>query len=187
MIDLEIDPFVTADQLSEANYGDYTDLDVAIAVATIRGICGWHISPKVELVFELNSDGADVLELPSYHIDKPTKVADGRAPDGVDIEGWTWSRNGLLKFGTCGRPRGLGNVIVTATSGLEHVPADLLSVVADMARIRTEGRSRDTALRQKTVGGVSYTYADLTGTTGTTSVQGGPYARYAPILDRFVL
>lgn len=186
MIDLDIEPFVTAEELSEANYGDYTDLDVVIAVATIRGLCGWHISPKVELVFELNSDGADVLELPSYHIDKPTSVRTGRDVTDADITGWTWSRNGLLGLPRCGRPRGLGNVIVTADSGLEHVPADLLSVVADISRIRTEGRGRDTALRQKTVGGVSYTYADLTAGSTSGAIT-GPYARYAPILDRFVL
>lgn len=185
MIDLDIAPFITADELSELDYGTFADLDVAIAVATVRGLCGWHISPKVELVFELNSDGADVLELPSYHIGEPSSVKDGRGVDALDITGWTWSRNGLLGLPPCGRPRGLGNVVVTADSGLEHVPSDLLAVVCDIAKMRKEQSSRDMALRQKTVGGVSYTYADLS--AGDRGAVTGPYARYAPILDRFVL
>lgn len=185
MIDIEIAPFITAEELGEAGYGDYEDLDVAIAVATIRGICGWHISPKVELVFELNSDGSDVMELPSCHMDEPTSVRDGRGVDANDITGWTWSRNGLIGFPRCGRPRGLGNIVVTATSGLTNVPADLLAVLADICKQRRDGSKRDFALRQKTVGGVSYTYADLS--AGDRGAVTGPYARYAPLLDRFIL
>lgn len=185
MIDQDIAPFITAEALSDAEYGDYDDIDVAIAVATIRGICGWHISPKISLVFELNSDGSDVMELPSYRIDEPTSVRDGRGVDANDIEGWTWSRNGLIGFPRCGRPRGLGNIVVTAPSGLEHVPADLLAVVADISKQRRDGSKRDFALRQKTVGGVSYTYADLS--AGDRGAITGPYARYAPLLDRFIL
>lgn len=184
---LDVPPFTDAAALEEAEYpGPYSELDVAAAVAIVRGLCGWHISPVVTLTFELNSDGSAVMELPSYHIGEPTAVKAGRAPDAADIEGWTWSRNGLLGLPACGRPQGLANIVVTAPSGLATVPSDLLSVVADIAKTRTAMASRPIGLKSRTVGGVSYTYADPMETSNG-AASAGPYARYAPILSRFTL
>lgn len=184
---LDVPPFTNAAALEDADYpGPYSELDVASAVAIVRGLCGWHISPVVTLTFELNSDGSTVMELPSYHIGEPTAVKDGRASDAADIAGWTWSRNGLLGLPACGRPQGLANVVVTAPSGLESVPPDVLAVVADIAKTRAAVAARPVGLKSRTIGGVSYTYADpMEASSGSNS--GGPYARYAPILARFTL
>ncbi|AEV52223.1 hypothetical protein [Nocardia phage NBR1] len=184
---LDVAPFTTAQELETAEYpGPFSDLDVSTAVAIVRGLCGWHIAPVVPLTFELNSDGSEVMELPSYNIGEPTAVKDGRGPDAADIEGWTWSRNGLLGLPRCGRPQGLANIVVTAPSGLATVPSDLLAVVADIARTRGTAAARPIGLKSRTIGGVSYTYAD-TMETSNGAASAGPYARYAPILSRFTL
>lgn len=179
----DVAPFATAEDLADYPGGAaLVDFDVTLACAIVRGLVGWHISPAVTLTFELNSDGSDVIELPTYHVGSVTSVKDGRGVDAVELEGWTWSHNGLLRI-PCGRPRGLGNIVVTAVSGLAEPPMDLLAVVADIARQRYEAGRRPIGVKQKTVGGVSYTYVDDSELVKT----GGTYARYAPILDRFVL
>lgn len=171
-----VPPFADATTLADFPQ-PMEDVDIAVAVAMVRGMCGWHIAPVATLTFELNSDGTSVFELPSYQLGEPTSVTAGRGVDAVPIEGWTWSRNGLLEV-PCSYPLGLAKVVVTAPSGLEEAPADLLAVIADIARARTTAGTRSVGLKQRTIGGVSYTYADAVPADDS---------RYRAALARFML
>lgn len=174
--------FADADVLADYP-GPADDLDIRIAVATVRGLCGWHIAPRVTLTLECSTEpGSPIVLLPSYAIGEPTAVVLGRGPDAVELEPgeFEWSSNGILQLPRrCVRRNGLGTVLVTAPSGLTEAPPDLLAVVADISTARTAAATGSPVLKSRTVGGVSYTYADAVDMTDT--------ARYAAILGRFTL
>lgn len=172
-------PLVTVDMLEDHQMpGPYTETDVAIASALVRGACGWHIAPSVAVELELDSDGGTLLVLPSLHLSSVNKVTDRH---GNVLEGWEASRKGML-YRTAGWPAGFGAVVVHAEHGLPEVPLEIVAVVADLARSRTATGMRPTDLKSRKVGEVTYSYL-----TPADSPTDDPLRMYRHVLWRFVL
>lgn len=80
----------------------------------------------------LDSDGGNLLVLPSLHVIEVTAVTDA---DDVALEDWSVSSTGLLERTNCLLwPKGFGKVKVTLTHGLTVAPPDLVAVVVELAR-----------------------------------------------------
>lgn len=153
----EAPPLLTADDLLDLELqGTYAETDVAVACALVRGACGWHIGPSVDVDLTLDVEGGTVLLLPSLHV---TAVSEVRDREGNLLEGWEWSDAGILRR-PGGWPVGLRAVTVSLSHGLESIPLDLASVVAGIAATRADGRAVPVGLKSRAIGGITYTYAD---------------------------
>lgn len=153
----EAPPLLTADDLADLEFpGPFNEVDVAVAGALVRGACQWHVAPSVETTLVLDTEGGRVLFLPSLHVTEVLSVTD-RA--GNVLDGWTWSASGMLER-TTPWPSGFRAVQVRLRHGLEKVPEDLAAVVADLAGSRAVEAAKPAGLKAKTVGNVSYQYAD---------------------------
>lgn len=157
-------PLVTLDDLEDFP-GSRSEMDVAVAGALVRGACGWHIGPSVDVELTVDSDGGSLVLLPSLHL---TEVSEVKATaTGEVLTGWEWSGAGMLRRepsgGWLGFPRGFRALTIKAKSGIP-VPVDLKAVVADLSTSAAVRATLPQGLKAKTVGEVTYTYltsADL--------------------------
>jgi len=180
MIDLTDEPpFVTAEDLADREFaGTFSEVDVAVACALVRGAVGWHIAPSVTVEVWLDTDGGSTALLPSLHV---TDVHEVRDAAGQLLEGWEWSASGILRRAG-GWPAGFRAVRAKVTHGLPRVPMDLMAVVADIAAKRQTVTAAAVGLKSKTVGEVTYNYL-------ASSDVGGddPVAGYHSVLWRYEL
>ncbi|QTJ64979.1 hypothetical protein HYG77_04775 [Rhodococcus sp. ZPP] len=158
------------------NLCDYPSPETAMAADLVRGECGWHIAPAHEVTLFLDSDGGQVLSLPSLHVVSVSAVTDA---DDEAIEGWEFSTMGLLER-TGGRrwPRGRRAVKVTFTHGLAAAPHAIIAVVNDIADTLVVSPDL-VGVKQVAHDGASITYGDA----GVTAIG----QRYAHVLKRFSL
>lgn len=89
--------------MTESFLGDHTDysgLDApmfnAAAVSAIRGYCGWHIAPSMELSGKVGSAGGKIIRIPALNVTEVTKLA---LTDGTDLlDGAQWNAAGLVEL-----------------------------------------------------------------------------------------
>ena len=144
---------------------------VDIAVAQLRADAGWHIAPVVTETLTVNSNGGNLLILPTRRIVAITAMRDVTSGSAA-VTGWTRSIAGAYRLYGPGFPAGV--LEVDLTHGYETMPADLLPVVADYARRVSD--TRDPGLASRTVGPFTESYRDVGGATVTLSPA---LARYA--------
>lgn len=137
----------------------FPDQVLTAAGETVRGICGWHIAPKVTQTLTLDTQGGQYLFLPTMYLVDVTAVRDVTGDTPSPIVGWRKSPVGML-FRAYGWPSGLAAVEVDLVHGYDTCPADL---VPEVVRAAQEiGRSRN--VRQESAGGMSVAYgADMLG------------------------
>lgn len=117
-------PLLVETDLEEFQAGD-VDLNLAAAVAAVRGYCRWHIAPERTEEMTLRAVGGRVI-LPTLRATAVTiEDADGAAVSVDDYE----LEAGFLRI-TCSAP---GPLTVTLTHGYSELPADVKRVALSMA------------------------------------------------------
>jgi hypothetical protein len=104
------------------------DADVwASVVAEVRAFCGWHIAPEVTETVTLDGPGSSLVVLPTLRLVDLVSITD----DGVEVVDPEWSRSGMVRR-YCWTRKFRG-VVAEMTHGFEEWPAELLTVMAEMA------------------------------------------------------
>lgn len=148
--------------MAESFLGDHTDysgLDApmfnAAAVCAIRGYCGWHIAPSMELSGKVGSTGGKIIHIPALNVTEVTKLA---LTDGTDLlDGAQWNAGGLVELVLPVEPC-LSGIEYTVTAGFnpDDVP-DLIAVALQVSR-RAASTPAGT-VRSQSVNGASVSYA----------------------------
>lgn len=112
--------------------GSPSDEQVTAASEAVRAHCGWHIAPVVLEDRVLDSDGGQVLHLPTLRLVEVVSVQDLTGPAPVDLTGWRASTAGMLSRRP-GWPEGFGAVRVVFRHGYTSVPPGLLPVLGMVA------------------------------------------------------
>jgi hypothetical protein len=127
-----------------------TLLDVASGV--VRTYCGWSISEEDVVDGVYDADGSRLLLLPTLYLTAVHEVL----IDGVAVTDFSWSQMGALSRD--GRwPAGFRRVMATWGHGYTDTPAEIKAIVFGLAQRGTTVRP---GLRTRTVGAVTYQYAD---------------------------
>ncbi len=178
-------------------------LVLAAASGIVRAYCGWEITSVVDQTVVLDSNGSQLLMVPSLQLTDVSAVV----VKGVDWYGlpllqpasWTWSTAGMVQctwprwggfgmYGTHGFdgrpatanavPPGLGRVAVTYSGGYQDVPPELQAVTCSVAERITA--PSEVAQRLENVGGIqtSETYSRATDGNGLTAMEVAVLARY---------
>jgi hypothetical protein len=102
----------------------------AATVAEVRAFCGWHIAPEVTETITRDGSGGPVIVLPTLRLVDLVSITN----DGTELVDPEWSASGMVYAGTWSRwtPKFRG-VVAEITHGFEEWPAELLSVMAEMA------------------------------------------------------
>lgn len=154
-VDGTLPPLIDLDQFDALTGGKWSGDErvewlVDAASATVRNLCGWHVSPSLPCRAVLDSDGSRSLWLPTTCL---TGVS------AVDVDGTScdaqWSRIGQV-MPDLRVPRGLQVAVVDYVAGYDESPADLESVVAGMV-VRSVAMNYGVA--SESAGGVSVSYA----------------------------
>ena len=145
---------VSAEEVEDFPGAPFAADVLTAAGETVRGLCGWRIAPSEEQTVVLDSDGGCVLYVDTRMLTELAQVRDvtGTAP--VVLDGVKHYESGRL-YRPAGFPCGAQAVEVTFTDGYETCPADLVPVVADIARSST----RSTSVAQKSLGSGAITYS----------------------------
>lgn len=113
--------------------------------ASIRSYCRWPIAPTYSDTVILDSDGGQILQLPSLRV----TAVDSVTVDGSAVTDFTWSQTGMLYrqkapypvydrqvdgFITGGWPCGFQRVSVTYTGGYDVTPDDVRLVCLSAAK-----------------------------------------------------
>ncbi|HNP58103.1 MAG TPA: hypothetical protein PKG94_14255 [Gordonia sp. (in: high G+C Gram-positive bacteria)] len=132
-------PLLTPEGLT-GYLADPADVRVAAVTAYIRARCGWHIAPSCTESVILDGSGTGVVSLRSGNVTTVTSVVE----NGVDItDEVEWTRLGLMRHPRCWTSR-WRSITVTMTHGYPVVPADLMSLVAEVAtRLPAPGDARE--------------------------------------------
>jgi hypothetical protein len=131
---------------------DNLDTLVEVASGVVRNYCEWSISEETVTARVFDADGSRLLLLPTLHLTDVDEVL----IDGTEVTDFSWSEMGAL----CrqGRwPVGFRRVTVTFTHGYAEVPAEIQAIVFGLAQ---RGATVTPGLRTRTVGAVTYQYAD---------------------------
>lgn len=170
-------------------------LVLAAASGIVRAYCGWEITSVVDQTVVLDSNGSQLLMVPSLQLTDVSAVV----VKGVDWYGlpllqptsWTWSTAGMVQCawprsgGFDGRPNGanavppgLGRVAVTYSGGYQDVPPELQAVTCSVAERITA--PSEVAQRLENVGGIQIneTYSRATDGNGLTAMETAVLARY---------
>ena len=100
MIDFSAYPALCGpDALENFPGGPYTVADIASAGEIIRSLCGWHIAPRHTETLTIDSDGSNLITLPSLAVANVTACRDS---DGQLIEGWEFTSIGQIER-VCGQ------------------------------------------------------------------------------------
>lgn len=144
---MTIPPLLTPEQYSDY-LADPSDTRIDAVASYVRARCGWHIAPAATVAEVFDGNGLSVLSLPTGHLTAVTAVVE----NGVDItDRVQWSSLGLLRQDRRWTDRWRA-VEVTFTHGYDPVPADLMSLVADVAtRLPAPGD-----VREKKIGPFEY-------------------------------
>lgn len=150
-----MEPLVTAEQVNAVLPGgaSVTQGQIDALSTGIRNECGWHIAPSITETITLDSEGGNLLRLPSMHVTAVSELVsrDDYTYDILNGE-VEWSKAGLIRL----RPRrflagaswsspfrsdaefpvGYQAVTVTLTHGFELCPDDLIRYIAQAARQR---------------------------------------------------
>lgn len=156
----------------------FTDLEVDVAVASIRRDAGWHIAPQMaETDIPLDVAPFDpVLRLPTRRLVSVEAVRDADSGDVFDPSRYRVSRERARIRRKGGYwPHGYERVEVDMTHGYEQCPADLLPVIAQYAL----GARRDYSVQSVRVDDSSVSYATAgTETLNATLAGNAALARY---------
>jgi hypothetical protein len=143
-------------QLSGLPGSPFTDLEVDMAVATLRADVGWHIAPEEESTVELDvTPGDPVLRLPTRRLVSVEEVRDNDTDAVIEASRYRVSRErGRIRRKSGCWPSGYARVAVDFTHGHTGCPDDLLGIVAHYAR----AARRDLSVQSVRVddGSVSY-------------------------------
>lgn len=160
---------VSAADVADFPGAPFPDAVLKAAGETVRGICGWHIAPRLTETLTLDAQGGQYLFLPTLYLVEVSEVRDLTGDTPQPITGWRKSRVGML-FRRQGWPCGLESVEVDLVHGYETCPVDLIPEIVKAAG--AVSRSRD--IRQESAGGMSVTYA-----------TDDPSAGMSPVLARY--
>ena len=163
---------VSADDIADFPGAPFAADVLTAAGEAVRNICGWTIAPPVTGdVVTLDSDGGDTLYLPSLKVTALTQVRDVSGTTPVVLTGVKFTTGGRLYLQS-GFPCGVQAVEVTFTHGYTACPAEILPVVAEIAR--SSGSS--STVRQQSLGSASITYKE-----SFAAASGSSF----PVLDRY--
>lgn len=151
------------------DHADYSGLNAPMfnvaAVSAIRGYCGWHIAPSMELSGKVGSTGGKIIRIPALNVSELKRLVLG---DGTDLlDGAQWNADGLVELAAPVEPC-LSGIEYTVTAGFnpDDVP-DLITVALQVSR-RAASAPAGT-VRSQSVNGASVSYA-FSG-SGATSIQ----------------
>lgn len=140
-------PLLVASDLDDFQAGD-VDLNLAAAVAAVRGYCRWHIAPERTEELTLRAVGGRVI-LPTLKATAVT-VADA---DGFEVSADDYELEaGYLRL-NCWAP---GPLTVTLTHGYDELPADIKRVALSMA----DSGATTVGGRLKTAGPFTYEFPE---------------------------
>ena len=171
-------PLVTVQDLP-AGPGAPSQDDLDVIADDVRAHCGWHIAPEVTETLTLDSNGADVLVLPTLALNDVTAVRYWNGSEMVPLSGWDtrtgWSSESSTIRHAGGFPRGRRMLEVDVRHGYETVPK---SLVAGLVRLLAGPGAADVA--SESLPGHAVTYRGTTAYTSTVALlaSGGALARY---------
>lgn len=153
-----------------------------VAVADIRGACGWHVAPVATTEALVSGPGGPRLVLPTLRLVELVTVADVRASTGGRaVAGWRRGAAGMV-IREAGWPRGEDNLQVEMRHGYDECPPDLRAVVVERLRVLDTGRTPGTQSTTRTVGEVTRT----TSITDSVAARAPAWTLAAEaILDRY--
>jgi hypothetical protein len=123
--------------------------DWTTACDIVRTFCRWHIAPAVRETVTLDGSEGHVLFLPTHRVTAIHSISN----DGTAVTTDDWSESGMVR-GVAWSTK-FRSIVVDMTHGHDECPADVLRVVAALAkRVPTAG------LKSKTAGPFSETYAE---------------------------
>lgn len=140
------------------------------ASAAVRGYCRWHVYPEVTETLVVDGFGGGVLLLPTLKLSAITALSEtqrgvGQSPvaltPATDLE---WSAAGMVwrQNGSCWTRRARG-ITITITHGYAEVPAEIASIVLDLAKRSVSNPNRLSAM---SVGSRSEQYAGSNSSRG---------------------
>lgn len=149
---------------------DSASLALAAASAAVRGYCRWHIYPEVTETLVLDGMGGGVLLLPTLRLSAITALSETqRGQDQTPVSltpasDLEWSAAGMVwrHDGRCWTRRARG-ISITITHGYDEIPAEITSIVLDVAK---RGLSNPNRLSAITVGSRSEQYAGSNSSRG---------------------
>lgn len=110
--------------------GQMTQEGVDQSLATLRGLCGWHVYPRREETVTVDTTGDQVVFLPTKLLHNVLEVhLDGRE---VPADKFSFSQDGMLHFDDR-VPRGFRKVTATIDHGHEDA-GDFIGVVYSIAK-----------------------------------------------------
>lgn len=132
----------------------------------IRRLCGWHIAPEITQTVLLDSQGQDVLPLPTLRLVSVTAVRYWTGSEMAALDGWDmqtgWSAESCTIHKPGGFPRGRRAIEVTMIHGYPELPATILDALVDIT-----GHGR---IVQESLGSRSVTFSDAAPRWGALSV-----------------
>lgn len=143
----------------------------ARAEAEVVGYCGWHIAPSRTDELVIDSNGADVLMLPTLRM---TALVELSVDDElVDLTTVEWSEAGFIRRDAAW-PTKLRGVSVEFTHGYDTMPLDVTAVIDRLTARALDAQSMGSLVQ---VGQVRV----------ATDSEGVPFGAQLTELDRHVL
>ena len=113
----------------------FTDVEVDAAVAALRGVIGWHVAPaRVETVLMDVNWPARWMTLPTRLLASVDSIADADTGEVIPADQYRVSTHLHSVRQSTRWPLGYESVEVAMTHGYQECPADLLPVIAELAR-----------------------------------------------------
>lgn len=162
-------PFVDPSVFEAMGYSpEAAEAAAAIASATIRNYCRWHVYPSITETLVRDGTAATVLHLPSLYVTdvEYVKMLDNELTD------YEWTERGLLRRSPAW-PGCWRSVEVKFTHGYPDVPAELAGVATQLGR---RSLANPDGIRQETIRSYSVTYGAESSTDTLTGMALGASA-----------
>lgn len=123
---------------------------VAVASATIRNYCNWHVAPSLSCTYHTECSGYPELQLPAVSV----SAVDSVKVNGEAVE-FVWKPNGrIMRKNGEPWPREWGSVEVKYSAGVD---ASQLEFIA--AKLSAAALASPAGVRSESIGSASVTYA----------------------------
>lgn len=138
----------------------FSEVEVAAAVADVRGAAGWHIAPvRTETVTLDVSRGEPRLRLPTRKLVAVSAIRDNDTAAVISASTYRVSLDlAQVKRRSSCWPSGFGRISVDLQHGYTECPEDLLAVIAEAASLARRGQS----LRSVQVDDFQQSFGDTT-------------------------
>lgn len=139
----------------------FDDAAVDAAVATVRAVAGWHISPSRVQTVSVDTHGSTYLYLPTRYLTAVSAVRNMTGTTPVVITGFRTSKSGKLSRAS-GWPCGFSAVEADITHGYATCPRELLPILAGLCQSSATAPN----VSQESVGPFSRSYRSDSDRTG---------------------